>query len=295
MSGVFQREKNTPVFRIISLVNAAYYALPEDFSFEGESHDFWELGYVDRGQVVVSYGENSYLLKAGEMMFYKPNTFHNCRVRPGRPAAMVNIAFEVDGPVSDVFENEILVLSAEERQCMSTIVREASNTYLRFENLPAEVGLERVENAPYGSGQIICNRLEELMIYACRSERNISLDRRRISATPADGGADTFERVRDYLGEHYPEKLTLEKIARDNCISVTKLKKLFREEMGTSVIAWLTSLRIKEAKQLIRRGRLNFSQIAEATGFDTIHYFSAVFKKHTGLTPTEYARSLRKK
>lgn len=291
--GSFQKEMNIPRFRITSLVNAAYYSLPEGFSFEGESHDFWELGYVDRGQVAVSYGRNSYLLKSGEMMLYKPNTFHSCRVLHEKPAAMVNIAFEVEGDVPGTFENEILVLSAEERQCMSTVIREASNTYASFENLPAEVGLERSEGAPYGSRQIICNRLEELMIYACRGERNIRLDRRLIPSDLGEGAA--FERIREYLREHYSEKLTLERIARDNCISVSKLKRVFREEADTSVIAWLTELRIKEAKQLIRRGRMNFSQIALLTGFDTVHYFSAVFKKHTGLTPTEYARSLHKK
>ncbi|MBR4941329.1 MAG: helix-turn-helix transcriptional regulator [Clostridia bacterium] len=291
----FEKEQNLPVFRITALVNAAYYTLPEDFSFEGESHDFWELGYVDRGQVAVRQGENSYLLKSGEMMLYKPNTFHNCRVWQGKPAAMVNIAFEVEGVFAGTFGDEIIALGAEERQCMSAIIREASQTYVHFENLPAEVGLERLDSAPYGSRQIICNRLEELLIYACRNEKGIRIDRRLIPAEMGFDRTETSERIRGYLREYYPEKLTLDRIARDNCISTTKLKRVFRQETGSPVIAYLTELRIKEAKQLIRRGRLNFSQIAEAVGFDTVHYFSAVFKKHTGLTPTEYARSLHKK
>jgi tRNA pseudouridine55 synthase len=59
--------------------------------------------------------------------------------------------------------------------------------------------------------------------------------------------------------------------------------------------AHLTALRIKEAKRLIREGKHSFSQIAENVGFESIHYFSTVFKKHTGMTPSDYARSLRAK
>ena len=295
MEKSFLKEANLPVFRITALVNAAYYTLPEDFAFEGESHDFWELGYVDRGQVAVRQGENSYLLKTGEMMFYKPNTFHNCRVWQGRPAAMVNIAFEVDGPVAESFENEIIILSAEERQCMAAIIREAAQTYASFENLPAEVRLERLDSAPYGSRQIICNRLEELMIYACRSGKNIRIDKRLIPSEGTFGSEDTSVRIRGYLAEHFSEKLTLERIARENCLSVTKLKRVFHQESGSSVMATLTDIRIKEAKALIRRGKMNFTQIAEAVGFESIHYFSTVFKKQVGITPTEYARSLHKK
>ena len=64
----FELHEVSSVFRVTALVNAAYYNLPEDFLFPGESHDFWEIIYVDRGQVVICHDEGSYLLKAGEML-----------------------------------------------------------------------------------------------------------------------------------------------------------------------------------------------------------------------------------
>ena len=48
----FLLKKTETEFRITALVNVSYYDLPTDFIFPGEKHDFWELGYVDRGQVV---------------------------------------------------------------------------------------------------------------------------------------------------------------------------------------------------------------------------------------------------
>lgn len=289
----FQIQRIEPVFRVNALVNAAYYNLPEDYQFSGESHDFWELSYVDRGQVVIRHEDGSYLLKAGEMLFCKPDVFHSVRVWQGKPAAIVNIAFAVEGDL-EVFEDKILVLSAEERQCMAAIVREAAQTYVHFDNLPAQIRLDRTHPVPYGSEQIICNRLEELMIYACRSGRNIHVESRQIMAQPQPDNADLSDWVQSYLQEHFREKLTLERVAQAHCISVSKLKRVFRESTGTSVIARLTALRIKEAKRMIRGGKHTFSQIAEAVGFESIHYFSTVFKKQTGMTPTDYARSIHK-
>lgn len=186
------------------------------------------------------------------------------------------------------FDNEIIILNAEERQCMAAIIREASHTYAHFDNLLATVRMEHTQNVPFGSQQIICNRLEELLIYACRGNRSIRIDRRLI---PTQLQPDIAEQLQAYLQKHYPEKLTLEKIAQDHCISITKLKRIFREELGSSAITYLTNLRIKEAKHLIRQEQLSFSQIAEAVGFESIHYFSTVFKKHTGMTLTQYART----
>ena len=290
----FELHEVSSVFRVTALVNAAYYNLPEDFLFPGESHDFWEMIYVDRGQVVICHDEGSYLLKAGEMLFCKPDVFHSARVWQGKPAAIVNIAFAVDGSVT-VPEDKIICLSAVERQCMAVIVREAAQTYIHFDDLPAQVRLAKVCSVPYGSEQIICNRLEELMIYACRSGRNIHVESRLVtteSPVDSDGLAD---RLQSYLQVHFREKLTLEKVAKAHNISISKLKRIFRESTETSVVAHLTALRIKEAKRLIREGNHSFSQIAENVGFESIHYFSTVFKKHTGMTPSDYARSLRAK
>ena len=292
METFFPTEITQPAFRITALKNVSYYNMPEDFGFDGESHDHWELSYVDKGQVAMQHGEHLFLVKAGEMLLCRPNQFHNCHVSLGKPACVVDLEFILDTPLPENIENEIIILNAEERQCMAAIIREAMQTYATFEKAPVSNSLERMDNVPFGSQQIICNRLEELLIYTCRGNRSIRIDRRLM---PAKLQVNLADQLQTYLQEHFNEKLTLEKIAQEHCISVTKLKRIFREEVGASVISYLTRLRIDEAKHLIRKGRLNFSQIAEAIGYDSIHYFSAVFKKQTGITPTEYAASVNTK
>ena len=83
-------------------------------------------------------------------------------------------------------------------------------------------------------------------------------------------------------------------MAAEISVSPSHLKRVFREQTGQSVIAYLTDLRVRRAKQMICDHQYNFSQIAEAVGFDSVYYFSARFKKYTGMAPTDYARSVRR-
>lgn len=283
-----------PVFRITDMINASYYDLPEGFSYQEESHNFWELSYVDRGCIVERQNGESYLVKAGEMLLCKPNVPHSCQLWQSGSASVVDIEFFLEGDIPESFESRILILSEEEKRCMEVIVREAAQTYRNFECMPpASAGLDKLDSAPYGSEQILCNRLEELLIYACRNDRAVHKSSRLLSPNPQ--GGKLSEWVQSYIQTHFSEKLTLEQLAQVHNVSVTQLKRVFGTEVGGGVMAYLAAVRIREAKRLIREGNLSMSQIAEAVGFSGIHYFSTVFKKHTGMTPTEYARSVRRR
>ena len=282
-----------PVFRITDMINASYYDLPKGFSCQEESHNFWELSYVDRGSIIKRQDGESYLVNAGEMLLCKPNVRHSCHVWQDSAASVVDIEFYLEGTILETFEGRILILSEEEKQCMEAIVREAGQTYARFQDaLPAAAPLNKLESAPYGSEQILCNRLEELLIYACRNDRNVHKSSRLLAPHPAGGRLSDW--VEAYIQMHYHEKLTLPHLAQVHNVSITQLKRRFRAEAGSGVIEYLTDVRIREAKRFIRENNLSMSQIAEAVGFSNIHYFSTVFKKQTGMAPTEYARSVNK-
>ena len=82
-------------------------------------------------------------------------------------------------------------------------------------------------------------------------------------------------------------------ICRDTLVGRSQLLKLFREKNGGGVIDFFLKLKIETAKQIIRENQLNFTQISERLGFSSIHYFSRQFKKITGMTPSEYASSVK--
>ena len=96
-----------------------------------------------------------------------------------------------------------------------------------------------------------------------------------------------------YLEEHIREHLTIDEICRENLISRSQLQKLFREQNQCGVIEYFSRLKIELAKQLIRENHHNFTQISDFLGYTSIHYFSRQFKKLSGMTPSEYASSIK--
>mgnify|MGYP003300701941 CR=1 FL=1 len=76
------KDKFTPfgfdrIFNIEKIIMMFYMELPKNFSYEGESHDFWEMVYIDKGEMICTADKNRFTLKSGEMTFHKPNEFHN--------------------------------------------------------------------------------------------------------------------------------------------------------------------------------------------------------------------------
>ena len=295
----YKNYKLTPAFSVTDLVNVSYYTLAKDFLWSGEAHEPWEMVYVDKGEMVITAGTDTYLLKSGEAAFHCPHEFHNLRVNGQKSANMIVLAFQCNSPMMRSFERKILSLNAQEKACLATIVEEAAATFRHFDNTASCseapcVELTPREQIPFGAQQIIKNLIEYFLILIYRHKDGIHFGARAVPINQLHHHAQIAVKIQEYLAEHYAERITLEQLAAIQNISVSQLKRIFKEHTGDSVIPYLTALRIKEAKRLIQESSMNFSQIAVAVGYDNIYYFSSVFKKHTGMTLTEYSKSLRR-
>ena len=295
----YKIHKLDTAFTITGLVNVAYYTLSKDFLWSGEAHASWEMVYVDKGEMVVTAGTDTYLLKSGEAAFHCPHEFHNLRTSGQKSANVIVVAFLCDSPGMQAFERKILSLNAREKDCLATIVKEAETAYRHFDHTEAysdapPVDLVPREDIPFGAQQIIKNLFEYFLILIYRHRDGIQFDARAVPINQLHHHAQIAVKIQEYLSEHYPERITLEALAASQNISISQLKRVFKEHTGDSVITYLTALRIREAKRLVRESSMNFSQIALSVGYDNIYYFSSVFKKHTGMTLTEYSKSLRR-
>lgn len=100
--------------------------------------------------------------------------------------------------------------------------------------------------------------------------------------------ADTIEKVRQYLLEHYAEQITLKELSDRFYMSNTYLSSKFKNRTGSSFVDYLTEVRIKKAKELLLYSDRKIPEIASLVGYDDYTYFGKVFKKNTGYTPLEY-------
>lgn len=91
-----------------------------------------------------------------------------------------------------------------------------------------------------------------------------------------------------YMRAHYPEDIGLNETALHLDISPIYLSHLFKKETGITFSAYVTGLRIERAKELLRQGDKKIYEISEIVGYQTVQYFSKVFKKETGKNPKEF-------
>lgn len=102
------------------------------------------------------------------------------------------------------------------------------------------------------------------------------------------------QRLEEYIDKHYMEKLSLKKISDDLHMGTTKLCALAKKLSGDgSVTKLTTNRRIAEAKILLYNKRLSVAEIAERVGFSDYNYFTKMFKKTVGVTPSQYRKQLR--
>ena len=98
---------------------------------------------------------------------------------------------------------------------------------------------------------------------------------------------------KEYLARHYADKgLSIGKAAERLSISESYLSKLLRRRLGTSFVDYLSDFRVGRAKELLAASDMMSYEVAEAVGYPDARYFASLFKKRTGLTPSEYRKSL---
>ena len=99
---------------------------------------------------------------------------------------------------------------------------------------------------------------------------------------------DIVDKILEYLEAHYSETITLSDMAHQVYLSPAYVSTLISSETGKTFIDILNGIRVQKAINLMKNTNLKYYSIAEQVGFKDGQYFSIVFKKHTGMSPTEY-------
>ena len=100
----------------------------------------------------------------------------------------------------------------------------------------------------------------------------------------------------DFIDSHYMEEdISLNTVANVANVSANHFSALFSQNMGQTFIEYLTSLRMNKAKELLRCTGMRSSEIAGEIGYKDAHYFSYLFKKTQGMTPSDYRKAREEK
>ncbi len=147
------------------------------------------------------------------------------------------------------------------------------------------------------------NHLENLNLSKCESLTTVKeyflelieriekiLERKRKNLT-----FSRTERAKKIIKQRYSDpNFSLKDIADELFLSVSQFSAIFKESTNMTFIEYLTQVRLKEAKKLLKTTDLLIYKIAERVGFNDPHYFSLTFKKNTGMSPVEFRKNLER-
>lgn len=274
---------------IQKLYTIHYFEYMRNFHFAGESHNFWEFIYVDKGMVQITMDNTEHLLNKGDIAFHKPNEFHKVDATGEVAPNIIVISFECNDMAMEFFQRQILKLDDHDRSLLADILVEARKLFQCPLNDPYMKYMPKNDDIPSGTEQLIRLYLELFLIRLYRRYTGAS----EVKLSAVKDSANVFNRIADYMELNISSQLTLEQICKDNMISRSQLQKVFQKECNQGVMEFFFAKKIEAAKQMIRNGKFNFSQIAEQLGYSSIHYFSRQFRKITGMSPSEYASSVK--
>lgn len=102
--------------------------------------------------------------------------------------------------------------------------------------------------------------------------------------------SDLIYRTIQYLQNHYASKLTLDEVANSVHISPTYLSRVFKREVGSSMVDFLNRIRIEKSKELLVDESARLIEVALQCGFESQSYFNRMFKQLCGMTPRQYRK-----
>jgi len=250
-----------------------------------EYHDFWELQLVRKGTVYNSVLDGSLIpLYENELLIIAPNVFHGCDdASIGSNIGI--ISFECKSEILKILGNKKIPLSPYETREFEEIIQICFN-YMSYEN---NCNLLR-ENVQQFELQIIKNRLELFLV-------NILKNNNYITAISSNDKNKVYDKLSTevvrYFEEHISDSLTLNDISNTFFVSESLIKKVFKKKFNSGVIDYFIDLKISVAKNLIANSDVKMAEISEQLGFSSAYYFSRVFKAKTGMTPSQYAFTVK--
>lgn len=290
------RTKLQKEIQIDSIITMHYFEYMKDFIFQGETHNFWEFLYVDNGTVSVRYDDTWLTLNTGDIIFHQPNEFHAIKSIGKNSPNLVVISFLCNSPAMRHFIHKSYTLTNEERALISHIISEGKQTFSTPMHIPSIEQVQIKDETPFASQQMILLYLELFLITCVRNHQKNAVP---VSSVPKNSPEkqttkqNRLEEVIQYMEFHICEQLKLSDICNEFSISRSSLQSLFHSEKHCGVIDYFNQMKIQRAKDIIREGTMNFTEIAYFLSYSSLPYFSRQFKAAMGMSPSEYSSSVK--
>ena len=261
-----------PQVRVTELYTFFYHEKERGFIFPGESHPMLELTYVDQGTLHSVVDGQETVLEQGELMIYGPNQWHMQYADVEVAPRYVTFSFDLETTELALLINRKFKIPQRSAFLLQQLLHEQ----------------DRMDKY---SSDLISSLLTQFLISLLRNTDDA--DTRLKASNSVHSENEIIRRAQQYVSAHIREKLSVPTVARMVDVSPSYLTALFHKNLQISPGEYIRRIKLQESKQMIRENSMNFSEIAAALQYSTVHHFSRQFKDKFGITPTEYAKSVR--
>ncbi len=253
-----------------------------DFIFNGESHDFWECLYVIDGCLAVTGGSKVYHMCEGDIIFHKPMEFHKYRNIQNSAVKILVFSFTMSGEYCEFFSEKVMHLTARQQGVVDEIIKYAYHRPNNFlgDSLKWYNQIDILADSPI---YLFALKVQIERLFVSLYENCDEL------LTYQSEHAMLFNRAVTYMNKNICEPLGVSDIAKALNISSSGLQRIFTKYVGISVHRYFIKLKINLATELIRQGK-QISFISDYLGFSGLPYFSKLYKRETGVSPSAHRK-----
>jgi len=259
--------------QVSSIYTFFYHEKEKGFTFPGEAHAPLELTYVDKGALHSVADGRDILMEQGDLVLYGPDQWHMQYADVDMSPSYITITFDLAGEYPKELINRKFTIPQAAASLLQRMLRE----------------VDRMD--AFSSDMVIC--LLQMLLLELLREQTCPAGTKLRTTNAVNSENEIIRRAQQFISEHVREKLTVPLVARHVDVSPSYLTALFRKNLQISPGEYVRRIKLQESKQMIREDNMNFTEIAAALQYSTVHHFSRQFKDKFGITPTEYAKSVR--
>lgn len=257
------------IFEIEGFYTAIKYDWNEPFVFNGESHDFWEAVFVESGRVEVTEDENFYTLSEGNVIFHAPMEFHRIKSAEGSSPKVFVFSFKTAGELPATIRAGVFTVNPLQKKLFDAL-RDSVYDYVNKESSAM-------------SGDKATSLLKLFIIEMAKTPVT--------TYVTTSHSAREYQRIISFMSKNIFENLTLEDISGRTNISISYMKILFKTYAGISPKSYYNLLRVQKATELLNKGD-SVTEVALTMNFSSANYFSAFFKRETGIPPSQQYKNM---
>lgn len=270
-----------PVLRIDCFHTCSLFRANHPYDFHREFHPFWEMIYVNEGTLRIACQERVYTMKRGDIALHRPMELHRLWSVEGCAFQVLVVGFSATGPLLSQLETTAFVLTEAQQAAMNSLIGRLqqllSGSQPQF--------LRQVADDPEAYAprlQMFSNDLEVFLISLLHQPQPPQAKSQSRSRS-----AQLYSRIVEELNGSPDGWITARQIAQSLHCSESQVKQTFARYSDMGIHKYLLKLKIAAAMQLLQQG-CSVNETSRRLGFSNQNYFSTVFKRETGISPSRY-------